>query len=106
MTDEPLSYLEISDACGLIRRQELSPVELARAALDRIDAEDDAIKAFVTRLDNQAIVDAQAAEKPARDGAQANTTFAAERGPVAQTSQGSPLRPDFDSPARFRIGEM
>ena len=68
MTDEPLSYLEISDACGLIQRQELSPVELVRAALDRIDAKDDAIKAFVTRLDDQALVDARAAEKRARDG--------------------------------------
>ena len=52
MTDAALGYLEISEASDRIRSGELSPVELTRAALGRVDARDDVIKAFVTRLDD------------------------------------------------------
>ena len=68
MTDAALGYLEISEASDRIRSGALSPVELARAALERIDARDHAIKAFVTRLDDQALADARAAENRVREG--------------------------------------
>ena len=68
MTDATLGYLEISEASDRIRSGALSPVELTGAALERIDAKDHAIKAFVTRLDDQALADARAAEKRVSDG--------------------------------------
>ena len=68
MTDATLGYLEISEASDRIRSGALSPVELVRAALERIDALDHAIKAFVTRLDDQALADARAAEQRVREG--------------------------------------
>ena len=57
-----LCYLTIGQASGLIRRRELSPVELTRAFLDRIDAVDGKLHSFITVLADEALEEARAAE--------------------------------------------
>ncbi len=68
MTDEPLYYLEIAEAAARIEKKALSPIELTRAVLDRIDEKDGEVKAFVTLLRDQALSDAEAAEKRVQAG--------------------------------------
>ena len=63
-----LCYLTIAEAGELIRRQELSPVEFTRAFLDRIDAVDDRLHAFITVLRNEALEEARTAEAEILDG--------------------------------------
>ncbi|MCE2403975.1 MAG: hypothetical protein J4F43_02335 [Dehalococcoidia bacterium] len=60
--DTNLCYLTIGEASGLIRRGELSPVELTRAFLDRIEAVDGRLHAFITVLADEALEEARAAE--------------------------------------------
>ena len=55
--------LSIAEAAALIARRELSPVELTRAVLDRIQEVDDHTKAFVTVLSDSALEAARAAER-------------------------------------------
>ena len=61
-TETNLCYLTIRDAGGMLRRRELSPVELTRAFLDRIEALDGRLHAFITVLRNEALSDARSAE--------------------------------------------
>ena len=51
------------DAARLLQRRELSPVELTRACLERIASGNDASRAFITVMSEQALADAQRAEK-------------------------------------------
>jgi len=51
------------EAARLIERREVSPVELTRACLDRIAAENDALRAFITVMTDRALADAARAEK-------------------------------------------
>ena len=57
-----LCYLTIREAGELLRRQELSPVELTRAFLDRIKALDGQLYSFITVLKNEAQAEARSAE--------------------------------------------
>ncbi|MCH8898426.1 MAG: hypothetical protein IIC33_09050 [Chloroflexi bacterium] len=57
-----LHFLTIREASELIRRRELSPVELTRAFLDRIQATDDRLHSFITLLSDQALEQARTAE--------------------------------------------
>ncbi|MCH8745853.1 MAG: Asp-tRNA(Asn)/Glu-tRNA(Gln) amidotransferase subunit GatA [Chloroflexi bacterium] len=61
-TNANLHYLTISQAGALLQRQELSPVELTRAFLDRIEATNDQLHSFITILSEQALADARVAE--------------------------------------------
>ena len=61
-TDTKLYYLTIREAGDLIRREELSPVELVRAFLDRIEAKDGQLHSFITLLKEEALAAAQSAE--------------------------------------------
>lgn len=61
-----MSALELRDA---IRNREVSPVEAVSAVLDRIEAVDPAVNAFVTVVGEQALEAAQAAERHVGDGA-------------------------------------
>ena len=61
-TNADLHYLTISQAGALLQRRELSPVELTRAFLDRIEATDDQLHSFITLLSEQALADARVAE--------------------------------------------
>ena len=61
-TNADLHYLTISQAGALLQRQELSPVELTRAFLDRIEATNDQLHSFITILAEEALADARVAE--------------------------------------------
>ncbi len=57
-----LCYLTIAEAGRLIQNRELSPVELTRALLERIEAVDGKLKAYVTLLPESALKEARTAE--------------------------------------------
>ncbi len=64
MPDARLADLPLSEAAELIRRHELSPVELAQAVLARIDALDPRLNAFTTRVPaDDVLAGARAAER-------------------------------------------
>lgn len=63
MTGEDICYLTIREAANLIRRRKLSPVELVRAVLERIDKVEPKVSAFVTLLSEGALAQAKAAER-------------------------------------------
>ena len=57
-----LCFLTIAQAGPLLRERKLSPVELVRAFLDRIEAVDSQLRAFITPLPEQALAQARRAE--------------------------------------------
>jgi len=57
-----LHYLSLSDAARLVERRLVSPVELTRAMLDRIQAHDGRLHAFITVTPEQAFAAARSAE--------------------------------------------
>ena len=61
MSDNPC-FLTIAEAGPLLRAKRLSPVELTRAYLDRIDSLNPAINAFITILHDEALSHARAME--------------------------------------------
>jgi aspartyl-tRNA(Asn)/glutamyl-tRNA(Gln) amidotransferase subunit A len=61
--DEPLHYLTIRQVGERLRRRELSPVELTNAILDRAERLDGPLNAFITLTREQALAQAQAAER-------------------------------------------
>lgn len=64
MTQMPseLHYLTIRQAAALFRRRQLSPVELTRALLERIERLDGTLQAYITVLPEQAMAAARTAE--------------------------------------------
>jgi aspartyl-tRNA(Asn)/glutamyl-tRNA(Gln) amidotransferase subunit A len=63
-----LNVLSITDAAEQIRSHRLSPVELVRAVLDRIEAVDSRVHAYVTVLADAAMVEARQAEQTIQSG--------------------------------------
>ena len=61
-SDTQLHYLSMRQAGELIQRGELSPVELTRACLDRIDSTDDRLHSFILLLADEALAQARTAE--------------------------------------------
>ena len=61
-SDTPLYFLTIRQAGELIRTRQLSPVELTRACLDRIEATDDRLHSFILLLADEALEQARTAE--------------------------------------------
>ena len=61
-THTELCYLTIREAGQFLKRRELSPVELTRAFLDRIEALDSKLQAFITVLPQRAMATARTAE--------------------------------------------
>lgn len=57
-----LHYLTIAEASELIRNRQLSPVELTRAHLDRIEALDSHLHSYITVTGDRALKDARMAE--------------------------------------------
>ena len=68
-SDIPLHYLTIRQAGELIQRRQLSPVELTRACLDRIEATDDRLHSFILLLADEALEQARTAEAQVLGGA-------------------------------------
>ncbi len=62
MVSTPLHYLTIGEASRLIRDRELSPVELTRAFLERIEALDSQLHAYITVTGEHALRQARTAE--------------------------------------------
>jgi amidase len=58
-----LPFLSALEQAALIRRRELSPVELVQTYLDRIERLDGELRAYVTVCGEQALADAQLAEQ-------------------------------------------
>src|SRR5262245_56440122 len=65
---EDVLYLSVRELAGLIRRKELSPVELAEAYLDRLDKLGPRLGAVVTVTRELALEQARAAEKEINAG--------------------------------------
>ena len=63
-----LHFLTIAEAAKLIQSRELSPVELTRAWLDRIEALDDQVNAFITLTRDIALDQARRAEAEISSG--------------------------------------
>ena len=59
---DALAYATIAELGARYRRRELSPVEVTRAAIGRIEKLDPALHAFVTLTADRALADARAAE--------------------------------------------
>lgn len=57
-----IGHLTIAEAAGLIAAKKLSPVDLTKACLDRIDALDPTLHAFVTVTRERALSDSRQAE--------------------------------------------
>ena len=68
MNADELCFLSISEAAGLIEAGELSPVELTRAHLDRIERTEPSLNAFITLLAEEAAQSAEAAEREIANG--------------------------------------
>lgn len=58
----------LRDAAALLKRGELSPVDLTRACLDRIAAQDDTLRAFITVTGETALREAQRAQEHIASG--------------------------------------
>ena len=63
MAKDDICWLSATELAKAIRRKQLSPVEVTRAILDRIDKLNPQLNAFVTRTDKAALRDARKAEK-------------------------------------------
>jgi aspartyl-tRNA(Asn)/glutamyl-tRNA(Gln) amidotransferase subunit A len=68
VTEEQLQDLTISTLSPRIKTKELSPVEVTRLFLERIERLNPAINAYVTLTPERALADARAAENEIRDG--------------------------------------
>ena len=62
MPDTPLHYQTITEVAGQIQAKELSPVELTRTILDRIQSLDGQLMSYATVMADQALASAQTAE--------------------------------------------
>jgi aspartyl-tRNA(Asn)/glutamyl-tRNA(Gln) amidotransferase subunit A len=62
VAEKPLYYLSIHEAQQLIQRRQLSPVELTRAVLDRIQAVDGKLHAYINLMTDSAMEEARNAE--------------------------------------------
>jgi len=68
MSDTRLHYLSIADLAAMLRAKKLSPVEVAQAYLDRIDAHDGRLRAYITVMREQALAQAREAERDIQAG--------------------------------------
>src|SRR6476646_4514813 len=57
-----VSQLDLSEVSQLVRRRKVSPVELTRECLDRIERLNPKLNAFITVTADSALADARAAE--------------------------------------------
>ena len=68
MTDEELCFASVAELSALLRRRALSPVELMRAVIARIERLEPRLNAFATLLAEPALAAAGAAEKAFKGG--------------------------------------
>src|ERR1041385_2853592 len=63
-----INNLTIAEASHLLRQKQISPVELTKACLDRIDRLNPTIDAFITVMRDSALAGARAAEAEINEG--------------------------------------
>ena len=63
MADSEIIFMSGSDLGPLLKARQLSPVEVVRAYLDRIDALEPCVQAFITVTREQALAQARQAER-------------------------------------------
>ncbi|HEU5188963.1 MAG TPA: amidase [Methylomirabilota bacterium] len=63
MANDELCWMSAAALAAAIKRKKLSPVEVTRAVLDRIERVNPRLNAYVTITDDQALRDARAAER-------------------------------------------
>ncbi len=68
MSADNLDWLSVAEAGRLIRRRELSPVELTQACLERIERREGRINAFITVMGEEAMSVARGAESEIAGG--------------------------------------
>ena len=68
MSDTRLHYLSIADTAAMLRAKKISPVDVAQAYLDRIDAHDGRLRAYITVMRAQALAQAREAERDIQAG--------------------------------------
>ena len=68
MADSDLHFSGIAKMASMVRRKEVSPVELTQAHLDRIDALNPRLAAFITVTSEKALASALKAERDLRAG--------------------------------------
>ena len=68
MSNASLHYKSITEQAAMLRADELSPVELTQAYLDRISALNDELGAYITVMGEQAMEQARQAESELRAG--------------------------------------
>src|ERR1051325_3160731 len=68
MTSDPIENLSIVQASDLLRQKKLSPVDLTKACLDRIELLNPTLNAFITITTENAIADAEKAEREIDQG--------------------------------------
>lgn len=69
MRSHDLDRLTLAGLARAIRRRQVSPVEVTKACLERIERVDPALNAFVTRTPERALADARRAEQELAQGA-------------------------------------
>ena len=68
MNADEICFLSISEAADLIESRQISPVELTRGHLDRIERTDPVLNAFITLLGEEALESAESAEREIANG--------------------------------------
>ena len=68
MPPDDLCLLPLSEAADLIRQRDISPVDLVRAVLHRIEQFDSQLNSYITVLTEQAMADAKASEALLQSG--------------------------------------
>lgn len=63
MVSNMLHYLELTQLAGCLRRRELSPVEVTRAQLQRIEALDGSLRSYARVMPEEALAQAERAEE-------------------------------------------
>ncbi len=63
-----LHFRDIAEMASMVRRKEVSPVELTQAHLDRVDALNPRLAAFITVTSEKALASARKAERELRSG--------------------------------------
>lgn len=68
MSDTRRHYLSIADTAAMLRAKKISAVEVTQAYLDRIDAHDGRLRAYITVMREQALAQAREAERDIQAG--------------------------------------
>ncbi len=68
MNSADLHYLSIADLGSQIKSKEISPVEVTQAYLDRIEAQNERLGAYITVMSDAAMAQAHAAEREIQNG--------------------------------------